>query len=329
MPAKVSKINTSRFIDRWAYVPIAIAPFLLFLSIFGSALGKTIIKEKVKVSAEKPASVGTIELKPRDLGALRIDAKAFFPDNHWVVYEIQLVDAEGEIVASAIDEAWRESGRWREGGESGSWSESELAAGLDLRSKQAEKLTVVIEVLESGTSSGQPANLMVNFDLKVKKGAIKRSHLLSGFFFTGILGILSLIATGISGQQAIFKKINDSDPRERATVGGENNLVKVSINSVLDETTPRQAKIDLYINNVYGERIYQESRTVPVRISKDEDGEITKAQAKSESLFVLKKRDSYGFAVKVEPDNPVEWTSLTVRDGSKTLSNIEVKEISY
>lgn len=329
MPAKVSPINTSRFIDRWAYVPLAIASLLLFLSIFGSALGKTLINKKVKVSAEEPVKVGTIDLSPKDLGALRIDAKAFFPDNHWIVYEIRLIDVNGEVVASAIDEAWRESGRWREGSESGSWSESELLSGLDIRTKQAEKLTVIIEVLESGTASGQPANLVVNLDLKIKKGAIKSSHLLGGLFFTGVLGVLSLIATGISGQKAIFKKINDSDPNERATVGGEDNLVKVSIKSVLDETTPRQAKIDLYINNVYGERIYKESRTVPVAISKNEDGEITKAQAKLESLFVLKERSSYGFTVRVEPDNPVEWTSLTVLDGSKTLRSVEVKEISY
>ena len=138
-----------------------------------------------------------------------------------------------------------------------------------------------------------------------------------------------MIATGVSGKKAIFKKINDSDPNERATVGGENNLVKVNIISVLDETTPRQAKINLSINDVYGERIYQESRTVPVMFSKNENGEITKAQAKLESHFILKERNSYGFVVTVEPDDPVEWTSLSVREGSKTFSSVEVKEISY
>ena len=155
MAVNVSKFKTTEFLDRWAYFPSSISAFLLLLILFGSPLAKTLVDKNITVTEEEPVKVDTITLPASKLGALRIDVQTYVPNNHWVVYEIQLVDQNGQVIASAIDEAWRESGTWREGGESGTWSESDKLGGLDIRSSQAEKLDIVIQVLESGTARGQ------------------------------------------------------------------------------------------------------------------------------------------------------------------------------
>ena len=327
MTVNVSRTKTTDFLDRWAYLPSVISACLFLLILFGSPLAKTLVNKKITVTEEEPVKVDTINLPASKLGALRIDVKASVPRNHWVVYEIQLVDQKGQVIASAMDEAWRESGYWREGGESGTWSESDILGGLDVRSSQEEKLDIVIEVLESGTARGQAADLDVSFAVKVTNDVIQIGHLWWGFFYSMMLGIMALLATPMSGQKALSEKINDSDPQGKATVGGENRLVRIKIKTKLDENTPRTINIQLSIENVYGERIYTQANSIRVSLAKDEDGVIA-GIGKLESFFILEPRSLYRFKVNVEPDAPVDWTSLIVRDGSKTLKGIEVVKIT-
>jgi hypothetical protein len=327
MTVKISHFKTTRFLDFWAYLPVGVTCFLFLFLVFSPFLTKTLVSKTVKVSEEEPLQVATVELKPRELGALRIDVRSFFPDNHWLVYEIQLVDQKGQVIASAMDESWRESGTWFESGESGTWSESELLGGLDIQSRQTEQLDVVIEVLESGTASGVSADLTASFDVEIKKGVIQSSHLWWGLIFTTALSILAFLATKVSGNKVISQTIQDSDPKGRTILGGEDNLIRVKINTWLDENTPQQAIIHLAINDVNGEQIYKISRTVATFLKKNDSGRVISATAELELFFVLKKRESYSFQVKIAPDEPVERTSLVVRDGTKTLNNVDVIEI--
>ena len=326
MTVKISRNKTKRFLDYWAYVPGIIALFLLALLLLNLFSTRTIVARTVKVTEEEPLKVATVELTPRELGALRIDVKSFFPDNHWVIYEIQLVDRDGQIIASAMDEAWRESGTWREGKESGTWSESNLLGGLDVRSQQVEQLDVVIEILESGTVSGQPTDLTVSFEVKIKKGVIASGHLWWGILYTTAFSILALLATRASGNRVIAKTVADSDPKARAIIGGEDNLIRVKINTKLDENSPRSINVYLTINDVYGERFYQYSQARSV--NKSESGRIISGKATLEMFLILSERGSYSFQVKIEPDNPVEETSLIVRENAKTLTSVDVVEIS-
>ena len=328
MAVNVSRFKTTDFLDRWAYLPSAISACLFLLILFGSPLAKTLVDKNIIATEKEPVKVDRIDLPASKLGALRIDVQTYVPNNHWVVYEIQLVDQNGQVIASAIDEAWRESGTWREGGESGTWSESDELGGLDIRSSQVEKLDIVIQVLESGTARGQATDLSVSFDIKVKNGVINKSDLWWGLLCNLGLTFMAMRATKISGQKVISKKIADSDPQGRATVGGKERLVRVKINTKLDENTPLTIQINLSIDNIYGKQIYKDTDIVIVSLNKNDDGLITKGTGMLESFFILEPRSLYRFKVNVEPDAPVEWTSLIVRDGSKTLKEIEVVKIT-
>ena len=328
MAVNVYRFKTTDFLDRWTYLPSIISACLLLLILFDWPGAKTLVNKKITVTEEEPVKVDTINLLASKLGALRIDVKASVLNNHWVVYEIQLVDRDGQVIASAIDEAWRESGTWREGGESGTWSESDILGGLDIRSDKAEKLDIVIEVLESGTASGQAADLSVSFYVEVKNGVINKSDLWWGLICSLGLSIMAFLATNMSGQKALSEKINDSDPRGEAKVGGEDRLVRVKINTELDENSPPTINIQLSIDNIYGEQIYKHTDTVNVSLRKNDSGSVTKGTGQLESFFIIEPRSLYRFKVNVEPDEPVDWTSLIVRNGSKTFKGIDVVKIT-
>ena len=329
MTVQVFEKKTSKFIDNWVHVPWIVAFGLLFAIPIGSFSPKAWAPLPVKVSKNQPVKVTTLELDPKRPGALRINVNPSFSSNHWLIYELRLVDQQGQIIVSAIDEAWRESGTWREGGESGYWSREDLLGGLDIKSPKTEKVDLVIAVLESGTTSGQPADLEVIFRVYIADGVIQTKHLWWGVVFSVILGILARIATKYSGHKVIDCQVSDSDPKGRTVLGGNNRLIRVSIQTKLDENVFEWTRANLKINNGLGETVYQDTAVTKSKIKKvRSEGSIEKCGTASfEFFFVLQERDSYSFQVQVEPDYPVDWTSLIVREGAKTAKKIDIIEI--
>ena len=319
--------RTGRFIDPWPYVTLG-ATLLIFLALFGaSSFQKTLLSTTVSASEDEPVRLEPLSLRRQLFGALRVEVKALLPANQWVTYEIQLLDRQGKPFASAMKQAWNESGTWYEEGESGSWQEDDVQGGLDVRAKQDEMVTIGIAVLEYGDTSGKELDQPVQFELTVQNGVVDTRYLWAGLVGAICLTVIALYATPVTGKKAIAKTINDSDPSDRATVGGANRLVRVKVDVKADETSPRELEVRLFINDAYGEQIY--TRSVPMRLSyQKENGKIQKATGCLQTFFILESRSSYGFHVEVLPDSPVDRTKLTVRDGSRTLKSVEVVPIS-
>ena len=304
------------------------ATVFVLMALFAAPLfEKTLISTNINVSQGEPLQLEAIQLRRQLIGGLRIDVKASISTNQWVTYEIQLRDQQGKLLGSAIKQAWSESGTWYEDGESGSWQESDLLGGLDVRAQQNEEITLAIAVLEYGDTSGRDIDRPVGFKLTVKNCVVDTRYLWAGLLGSFCLSIVALIATLITGKKAIAKTISDSDPSGRATVGGSNCLVRVKVKVQADQTSPRQLEVRLFINNAYGEQIYARSLPLPVSY-KREDGKITGATGNLEIFFLLEPRSSYGFRVEVMPDAPVDRTTLTVLDGSRTLQGISLVKIS-
>jgi len=319
MPVTTKTQRTSRFIDPWSYIALGAAGLVLLALMGSQFFYKKLVSETVSVEPEESVQLESTQLEPQLIGALRIDVRALLPTNTWVIYEIQILDQNGNVIASARKEAWSESGR---DGESGTWSESDLQGGLDVQAKKNENITVAIAVLGYGNSSGQELEQPVGFKVTVENGVVDTRYLWSGLIGSGILGIIAIIATPVSGKTAIAKTIQDSDPSGRATVGGADQLVRVKINVKSDETSPRQLNARLVINDSYGEQIY--ARTLPMHFIL---GTENTKRHQLQCFFTLDPRSSYGFHVDVMPDAPVDQTKLTVRDRNRTLVPVEVVHI--
>ena len=330
MALNVSTAKTKRFIDYWVFAPSAISLGLLLLSLFSQSLANTLTDKTIIVEEEAAVKVDTIDLQPSIIGALRIDVKSNLGNstryNDWIVYEIQLRDRNGEIIASAIDEDWRESGTWYEDGQSGTWRESELSGGIDLRAVEEEQVDVFIQLLEREQISGiDPAP--VSFEIKIQNGVIDNRPLGWGALFAGILALITLSANNYSGQQAIRVKLRDSDPQGRGMVGGKDNLVRVMIRSKLDENTPRSVQVKLAIDNEHGEPICRHSHPAKVNIQ-SKDGRVKGGLVNLSYFLEIEPYGSYRFKVDITPDAAVDWTSLEVRQNSKTLKEVNVTTIS-
>lgn len=328
--------RTSQFIDKWVYITLGATSFVLLAFIASGFFKKTFISKNISVNLGQSSSPEKIVLEPQLLGALRVDVEASIPTNTSLTYQIQLLDQQGKIVASAIKNAWSESGTWYEDGESGTWAESDLLAGLDVRAKKAEQVNLVVSVLEYERASRSRLSPTIqlnnqkvgsappsNFNILVENGVVDTRPLFPALFGTIPLAIMAMFAVPHIGKKVISKKINDSDPSDRATLGGADKLVRVKVDIASDETSPSLLQVKLVINNSYGEQVYMISKTVNLNL-KRENGKVEKGNGSLTLFFVFEKRDSYGFNVEVLPDKPIDRTTLTVREGARTLSSQEV-----
>lgn len=349
MSAIINVKKTNRFIDPALYIAFGATGFM-FLALFASAFfGKVLFSKTINVGEEEVVKIESLKLQPQLVGALRIDAKASIPDNHSVVYEIQLLDQQGKLIASATKQAWRESGTWYEDGESGSWNEKDLDAGLDVRAKKNEEVTVAISVLEyennslvrsrpqidvssiigSSTNQPRPASTTrnaVDINVKVTNGVVDGRHLWPGLFGTLGLAIMTFIAAPRTGKKVISQTVNDSDPNGRANLGGANKLVRVKIKMKSDETSPSIMNARLIVKDSYGEPVYADN--IPLNLAfHREDGKLEKVTGEAQKFFVFEIQDSYGFHVEINPDEPVDRTTITVLDGNRTRLPVDVVHI--
>ncbi len=331
MPVTIQSSKSKQFVEHSvtiSWLSLILVTIAGFSSIF---FAQPIKNQMLTVSPQETATLSPITLQPRLIGALRIDVKAIIPANHWVVYEIQLLDDQNQILASAIKEAWRESGTWREDGETGTWSEADLLGGLDvhLAREQQEQITIAVAVLGYGQTGGNEiTNQLVSFRVDVQNGVIDTRYLWLGFLGTVVMLVLTYLSVGTAGKVRIKETVKDSDVGGREMLGGENGLVKVTVNVLSDETSPQFLTVNLWIKDDMGKQIYREQNRIKLKYRFD-DGELEDARGKLEQYFVLTRRASYGFYVEVTPDEPVERTTLTVKENAKTLSgNKTVKMIT-
>ncbi len=315
---------TARFLDPFTYLTLLSVVGVFACLVFSPIFMRSLVSKTIQVDPDIPEQLAPIQLKKEPIGALRIDVNAAIPENHWVTYEIQLKDQQGQVIASGIKQAWRESGSWSEEGESGIWTEDDLVGGLDVRPTKSEPITIVLDVLEYSDISGKEIDQPVPFEISVVNGAVDTRYLWTGILGATFLAFLALLVTPFSGKVIIDKSVGDSDISGRGILGGTNNLVRVSVNIKSDEHSPRSLFVLLVINDGNGEQLYSKSHSVHLSFKKSEGGKVTGANGKLSSFFILEPRSSYGFHVEVTPDATVDRTTLIVREHCKTLFPVEV-----
>lgn len=323
MPVHRQTRNTGRFIDWFPYLSWLIVAVMFFSIITAGFMSRTLVSTNVLVDADTPLELKPIQLRKEPFGALRVDVMASLPSNEWATYEIQLRDQQGNVLASGIKQAWAESGTWAEDGETGTWQESDLMAGLDVRANQTELVTVALDVLEYSDTSGREIDRPVPLQITIKNGVVDDRYLWAGFIGSLILAILSQLFVKSTGKRTIYKYNNDSDITARGIVGGSNNLLRVVVKIASDEHSPPSLNVHLAINDENGEQIYSKVHLVRLSLVKS-DGKITSAYGKLTNFFVLEPRKSYGFYVEVTPDASVDRTTLIVQEHTRTFLPIDV-----
>lgn len=320
MPSKIQPLVTTQFTERSPLMALGALGLLGIALLIAPLFHRQLLSTGVYVGPEETVQLDPVQPRAGAIGALRIDAVAQLPSNAWSVFEVQLLDSQGNVLASAIKQAWNESGTWQEEGESGTWTEKDEAGRFDIRQASIDgPVVVAISVLEQGSSTGLPLDNPVVYHVTVAEGVIDYRFLWSGAIGILLVAALTAIAVKAAGQTVISEQINDSDLVGRGTLGGPNTLVRVIITVVSDETSPSKLTANLVINDSYGESIYRRQVVIPLSIRR-KDGKVESARGSATVDLILDPRGSYGFSVAITPDGPVDHTFLTVKEGIRTLT---------
>jgi hypothetical protein len=323
MPGSSQTERSGQFIDPFPYLSLLIAGGVFFALLIGSFWGRTLVAKTIAVDPDVPTELPPISLKQEAIGALRIDVQARVPTNQWVTYEIQLKDQQGKILASGIKQAWSETGTWAEDGESGTWAEEDVYGGLDVRTKQAEPVTIALDVLEYSDITGKDLDQPVAFQVNVKNGVVDTRYLWAGLIGSTILAFLSLFAVPTSGKTASSKSMDDSEVAVREVVGGPRNLLRVVVKLVSDEHSPASLDVRLIVKDGNGEPVYEQTRTVRLSLTK-ENNRVTAGKGSLTTFFILEPRGSYSFFAEVIPDRTVDRTTIIVREHARTVFPVNV-----
>lgn len=329
MTSTVKRQTTKSFIERSPFICLLITISLFIALIVAQFVAQPVLSRAIEVEPEETVTLPAINLQRDDIGALRIDVKAVISSNRWVTYEIQLRDEGGQIIASAVKPAWKESGRWYEDGESGTWQEEDLRGGLDVQpgQKTEARITPAIAVLEYTDTAGVEIEQPVRFRVTVKNNVVDSRYLWAGIFGTTCLSILCFFSVAATGTTVINKTIPDSDVGAREVLGGKEKLVRMTVKVKADEIAPRQLRVNFWLKDGFGKQKYGVVYDLNL-IRQRRDGELIGSKGKIEKYFILEKRASYGFYLEVTPDASVDETQLIVKEGVKTTKEVEVIKIS-
>jgi len=317
--------TTRKFVEPAIWIRWAAFGLMSLALVASWFFGRQQISRSVSVEpdAEDFVEVGTLTLQPQAIGATRIRAEAKIPTNQWVTYELILVDPQGEVVTSALKNAWKESGIWREDGQTGTWSEKDVDAGLDVKISEPETLTLGVSVLDYTTSDGNALTDPVTIEVRASTGVVYRTPLLWGWIVTAVLTVVSgEVIWAARGKRVMFRTLPDSDLGTRGTLGGPGNLVHMRVQIDSDETTPSSFQPQLWIRNADGEDIY----TQTYRVTPNSGGGDSR-QSVLHAYFQFLERGSYGFYLEVMPDASVDRTSLLVLEHARTGGKVEVTDI--
>jgi hypothetical protein len=319
---------TGRFISRWAYVSLGLVGLMSLALLSVPFWQRLLLTESLSVSEGDSVELPTIALPLTRWGALRVEAMASLPWGQSATYEIQIRDRTGQVIGSAVKDAWAETGQWAEEGESGTWDETDVAAGLDLRSKQAETLTLAIAVLDHTNTAGLDLNKPIRFTVQVYSGAIDDRYLWAGLLGTLCTTLLAFGAVPTSGRRAIAKTMRRAhEVTERGDLKGGDRLLRLTVQVKAPPHAPSVFTLSLTIHNADGESIFSDRVSLATKYSKHE-GKTTGAGVRYTGFFMLASPGSYGFSAAISPEDPILKTTLTVYEDAHTLIPVPVRSLS-
>ncbi|NJK33909.1 MAG: hypothetical protein HC919_02600 [Oscillatoriales cyanobacterium SM2_2_1] len=181
---------TGRYLDLVPYT-CAIAFLVVVLGLlFGGLMEQEFLSQVAAVRSGESVDLAPIQFQRLSYGALRLEVDALIGTNRWITYEVELRDRQDQVLFSAIKPGWRESGTWREEGETGTWEESDLDAALEFKVPQTEPITIRLNLLDYTTTNGTEINEPATLRVRLRRG-LDYETLWWGLLGTGLVMVAS------------------------------------------------------------------------------------------------------------------------------------------
>jgi hypothetical protein len=329
--------STDRYVDPWgrrAFLAPLVALVLAFVAITQGEVawtGSLYVREGEPFRATPP-----FQLPANWKGGVRIAGEVSLPVNMWAALQVRLVDQQGNVLLDLGKEVWWESGRWREGGETGSYTESDTSFEWPARLGQAEKVHLEATVLDMGDNVAEYGTVLdpsVPYDraqppvvaiaLQVHTQTADLTLALLAVLLSGGLAILALYRAGHGGTP-VFVDAQQSHFIETPAVelGGFRRLVTVAVSGATGANDSEQVVVV---------RLHDEAGRL---LHKSRDSATTWKLSDSARRrywlhvhFELPTRGRYSLRVETSPPRATNFMKVLVRDGNTTRGSVDVTQV--
>lgn len=342
MPTRFNRYRTSKFIEWSPLVALSALGLLGAAALLSPLISYQLVEKNIEIFPTKPVEVTSIQpqsveiasIQPQwnPIGAVSIRVIANLPDNTWCKTEIWLFDEQGKLIDSAKKEFWKESGKWTENDEWGTWQEEDQVARLDIRRITIKSpVMIAIALLEQGTTSGKPLDQPISFHVDIEDRVVDKRLLL--FFSIAVLPILVALAVFSvknAGRILISESTQENKVGGGGRLGSSDELIRVIIKVLTDETAPKTISAKLSITDNDGNTVYQDKLSINLRRKRKFfrlKSQIYSYRGKYILNLILDFKSTYKFHLEVLPADCIDEIYLTVKQSIRTLSSIDLFHI--
>jgi hypothetical protein len=329
-------VSTDRYTDRWGLFAFAAPLLVIVLMVFASSRAQTAWQGVLEPRQGLPhVASPTFSLPAGRMNGFRLRASASLPLNKWAALNLRLVDQQGNVLLDLVKEAWRESGTWHEGGESGSYDESDVALEWPARVGQTEQVHLEAGVLDMGDSvADEPGTVLDPFrphnsnapptipmSITVRTRTSEGTLFLLAFLVSAGLATLAYHRAGHGGVPVVVERAEGSEVRgPPAEMGGPARLVTVAVSGAISSSGPDSVEIEVRVRHAVEREVHRARREVETWRMRQE------GSRHFWTHFHLElPRGRYQITVRARPS--VESMKLLVRDGNSTRGEVEVTRL--
>jgi hypothetical protein len=323
--------TTGRYIDLALYTCV-IAFVVVVLGVLGGGLlEQEYLSQVAAVRSGESVNLAPIQFQRLSYGALRLEVVALIEANRWITYEVELRDRQDQVLFSAIKPGWRESGTWREEGESGTWDEADLDAVLELKVTETEPITIRLNLLDYTTTNGTDINEPATLKVTLRRG-LDSGMLWWGLLGTGIILVGAFWWGPFGGDRLIHSLSNqDSELVLQALLARGRPLLRLTITLTSTHQSQFHRTLRVRIRSLDGTHTFYTNRhelNLSSNIKRNEDGEVTQARAVQHTFLISPQAMEVALIVEVPDLTLKDRVSVTLEQGVHTRWTVPVQVLT-
>lgn len=254
------------------------------------------------------------------LGSPLLLVEATIPQDTSLTYQLELLDPAGQVVLDLRRDGWRETGIWREDGESGTYDESDTAVPLLLRpaADGAHRLRLRLEELSA--ADGRPLAEPAGFRARLASHRVNAPLLLLTAAAGLVCSLCAWIALYSHCRRCHVLRLEEGRARLRADLGP--GLVRLGLAARYepewDGVLPESVRLRLQVRDGLGRVRLRRTQPLPLTGSTGNDAPLRFARER----LVLRLPERCNLALELElPESlgpahdALAQFTLTVEDG--------------
>lgn len=284
-------------------------------------------RRQMAVVPEQPTTSDSLRLESGWFGSPLIKLRAELPVNTSMGLGVELLDAGGATVLELAKDGWRETGTWSEGGETGSWDESDNGVVLSLRPPRSGEYRLRLTLEDLLDTAGRPLESPLLVRVEVRNHSVNAPLLWFTALVTQLMAGIAMRATYRNWRLRKVLRVEESRVLLRCRLGGP-GLVRVEVHARYERpssdagplASQLKAALQLEASDALGRSCLSFQCSLPVTPhSSDGDHWLT-----VEEVLHLKLRERASLGLRLTlPETiadggepwEIEWLRLVLEDG--------------